>query len=167
MDKLTVILNGYASKDTMFLIDGQKAKFKNNKFGNKEFEYQTEKSDATIIIKRFLEINSKFWLLWQLLFFVISVFGIFDMHGSKGYFVVDCEFKISLNEDTKVTLKMNDSPQKTTACQIECNTSYEEIKNQYFIDEQAKKRGKKLIFAKIITTLLIIAIFISIFLVRS
>ena len=167
MNKLTVKLNGYASKDTTFLVDGTKVKIKNNKFGNKVFEYQTEKSEVTIVIKRLLEINSRFWLAWQLLFFVISIFGIFDVRGSKGYFVVDCELKVKVQEDTQVTLKMNDSPQKTIACQVESNTEVEEIKNSYYIDEQAKKKGKKLVFAKIVTFLVIAVVAVLIFMLRS
>lgn len=151
MNKLTVKLNGYASKDTMFLVDGQKVKFKNNRFGNKEFVYQTEKSKVNITINRFLEINSKFWLLWQLLFFVISIFGIFDMRSSRGYFVVDCEMNVDVSEDTKLTLKMNDSPKNDYACTYECNTQVEEVKNQYYVDEKAQKRGKILVWAKILT----------------
>ena len=158
MNNLSVKLTGYASKDTMFLVDGQKVKFKNNKFGNRIFEYQTDKDYATITINRFLEINSKLWLFWQLLFFVISIFGIFDMRHAKGYFVVDCELKIKLTQDTQITLKMNDSPKNDFACTVVAEAEVEQIRNRYYVDEKAKKRGKILVFAKILTFIAIAAL---------
>ena len=156
MNKLILKLNGINAKGIDLKIDGERVKPQKNKFGNRFFEYETEKETAHIAIKKYLEINSRAWLIWQMLFFFFSLLGILDVRPDKRCSVVDCEFEVPLKEDTKITLTMNYTKNEEKALKVEADTDVKEIKNVAYVDQKAKKRLKIVRVLKIFTVIAIV-----------
>lgn len=150
MSKLSLKVNGLP-KDVLIKIDNKKVKLKKNSFGNLGCEYSTDNQNVKITLQKFLEINNKFWWLWQIVYFVISIFGIFDYRLDKQCYVIDCEFDVQVSENTTLTLRYDGKTGKEKALQIETDANVTEIKNQFYVDENAKKRMKKLKFIKLAT----------------
>ena len=69
MNKLNIKFRGGKLKDLLIHVDETPIKFKQNKFGNFDYQYETEKDFVNIKIQRVLEIQSRFWFLWQILNF--------------------------------------------------------------------------------------------------
>lgn len=151
MNKLNMKINGVNTRGLDIKIDDKKVNLLKNKFGNKTVIYETENPTVNIKIKKYLEINSKAWLLWQMLFFFLSVFGIFDFKLDKKCVIIDCEFEVKLEEITTLNLSMNYMKSLEKALKVDSNADIKEIKNVAYVDEQAKKRMKVLKTTKICT----------------
>lgn len=153
-------INGVNTRGLDIKIDDKKVNLLKNKFGNKTVIYETESPTVNIKIKKYLEINSKLWLLWQMIFFFLSVFGIFDFKLDKKCVIIDCEFEVKLEEITTLNLSMNYMKSLEKALKVDSNADIKEIKNVAYVDEQAKKRMKVLKITKICTfaALLILAV---------
>lgn len=160
MNKLNMKINGVNTRGLDIKIDDKKVNLLKNKFGNKTVIYETENPTVNIKIKKYLEINSKLWLLWQMIFFFLSVFGIFDFKLDKKCVIIDCEFEVKLEEITTLNLSMNYMKSLEKALKVDSNADIKEIKNVAYVDEQAKKRMKVLKITKICTfaALLILAV---------
>lgn len=158
MNKLNMKINGVNTKGLDIKIDDKKVNLTKNKFGNKAVVYETENPTVNIKIKKYLEINSKAWFLWQMLFFFLSVFGIFDLRLDKRCVILDCEFEVKLEEITTLNLSMNYVKSLEKALKVDCNADVNEIKNVAYVDEQAKKRIKILKIAKICTFFILIIV---------
>lgn len=153
-------INGVNTRGLDIKIDDKKVNLLKNKFGNKVVIYETENPTVNIKIKKYLEINSKAWLLWQMLFFFLSVFGIFDFKLDKKCVVIDCEFEVKLEEITTLNISMNYVRSLEKALKVDSNADVNEIKNIAYVDEKAKKRMKVLKITKICTfaALLVLAV---------
>lgn len=149
MNKLNLKISGINAKGVDVRIDGEHVKITKNKFGNKVVEYETENPTVNIKIKKYLEINSRAWFFWQLLFFFVSLFGIFDIRQDKRCLVLDCEFEVKLEEITTMNISMNYAKSVEKALKVDCNAEVNEIKNLAYVDERAKKRMKIMRFVKI------------------
>ena len=160
MNKLNMKINGVNTRGLDIKIDDKKVNLLKNKFGNKAVIYETENPTVNIKIEKYLEINSKAWLLWQMLFFFLSVFGIFDFKLDKKCVIIDCEFEVKLEEITTLNISMNYVRSLEKALKVDSNADIKEIKNVAYVDEQAKKRMKVLKITKICTfaALLVLAV---------
>ena len=164
MNKLNLKISGINAKGVDIRIDDKHVDIIKNKFGNRVVQYETENQTVNIKIKKYLEINSRAWLFWQLLFFFVSFFGIFDIRPDKRCLVLDCEFEVKLEEITTMNISMNYAKSVEKALKVDSNAEINEIKNVAYVDEKAKKRMKILRFVKISVVL---AIIVSIIIVVS
>jgi hypothetical protein len=159
LKNLKIKFTGVGKKMPEILIDDKEVKLKKNEFGSFEHTLQTEKDSVNIKVKTFLEVNSKWWLLVNLFFFIISVFGIFDYRLPKDCKVMNFETNVKLSdEQNEVNIALaNVLPGKPCA---EVNTKCEtnEILNICTVDERAKKRLKTLKIIKLVSWLAIIAV---------
>ena len=60
------------------IVDNQNIKCKKIKFDSYEAIIQTEKEEIELTLSNQLELKGKFWWLFALISFVISIFGIFE-----------------------------------------------------------------------------------------
>ena len=98
-DKLNLkIKMGYA-KNTTITVDGSKVKFTKDKYGNYTYIHKTESNIANVKIINYLDINTKHWFISNIIFFIISLFGILDKKFDKSFIVKDCEFNVNLDKD--------------------------------------------------------------------
>lgn len=131
-------------------IDDQYVKCKKNEFGSYETDFQTEKDEIKIAFSRELELKSKLWWLYAILSFIVSVFGIFNPPYDKKCISMDCSFIVKLKDVNNINIKFNSLSSSGRAVEVETETSFEEIKNEYTVDKIAKRRWIILLMARIL-----------------
>ena len=166
MKYVDIKIKGQLPKNTIIKIDGQDVKFKKNKNNNLEHSYQTESAKTTITMKRYLELNVKGWFFWQMLLFLCTLFGIFDARPDKKCMLIDVKLDVFLKDDnTNVEIRFNKQLDGREAVVVETEANYFAAKNQYTVDKKCKQKLKKLKTAKIITTVLVLALAIALLVV--
>ena len=131
-------------------IDDQYVKCKKNEFGSYETDLQTEKDEIKIAFSRELELKSKLWWLYAILSFLVSVFGIFNPPYDRKCISMDCSFIVKLKDVNNINIKFNSLSSSGRAVEVETETSFEEIKNEYTVDKIAKRRWIILLIARIL-----------------
>lgn len=131
-------------------IDDQYVKCKKNEFGSYETDFQTEKDEIKIDFSRELELKSKLWWLYAILSFIVSVFGIFNPPYDRKCISMDCSFIVKLKDVNNINIKFNSLSSSGKAVEVETETSFEEIKNEYTVDKIAKRRWIILLIARIL-----------------
>ena len=131
-------------------IDDQYVKCKKNEFGSYETDLQTEKDEIKIAFSRELELKSKLWWLYAILSFIVSVFGIFNPPYDRKCISMDCSFIVKLKDVNNINIKFNSLSSSGRAVEVETETSFEEIKNEYTVDKIAKRRWIILLIARIL-----------------
>lgn len=160
MNKLTLkIMN--PQPNTWISIDGQNIKPKKDKNGHDVYTIETEHSSVDFTMNKYLEVNSAFYLLWQILFFVISLFGICNKRLDKNCVVLTYQGTISVNENTEVTARIKTGYKEAKALELETTAEVLEKVNERFIDKNAKKRLKILKIIKIGLWIALIALAIA------
>ena len=167
MNTLNLKILGAGKINPTINIDGKSVKFKKNEFGSYSTNFTTEKEQVEIVIYKYLEINGKLWFLMSILFFIISLFGLLDTRYDRKCVVVDCKFLVNLQEKTEMTIKVNSLTNEGKAVECTCNTEFQEISNQYYVDKRAKKRLKILLAVKIILWLALMGTVIALVATRS
>lgn len=131
-------------------VDGKYIKCKKNEFGSYETDFQTEKDEIKIAFSRELELKSKLWWLYAILSFIVSVFGIFNPPYDRKCISMDCSFIVKLKDVNNINIKFNSLSSSGRAVEVETETSFEEIKNEYTVDKIAKRRWIILLIARIL-----------------
>lgn len=131
-------------------IDDQYVKCKKNEFGSYETDFQTEKDEIKIAFSRELELKSKLWWLYAILSFIVSVFGIFNPPYDRKCISMDCSFIVKLKDVNNINIKFNSLSSSGRAVEVETETSFVEIKNEYTVDKIAKRRWIILLIARIL-----------------
>lgn len=161
MKTLQISLKGTQKFVPTVLVDGKVVKLKKNQFGNFTGTYQTEKDEVSVVIQKYQELSGKFWFLMSMLFFVISIFGIFDKPMGKKNTVIDAKFDVKLTQDiTYFDATLNLPQQNSRAMDVEIGGGeFKEVCNLCYEDNVVKKRKKILIFTKLaIWVVLIVAV---------
>lgn len=136
-------------------VDNKDVIAKRDKNGHDEYVYESEKSSVDVTLYKYLEVNSPLYMLWQIFFFIISVFGIFNKRLDKKCVVLKYRATINLDADTKIIARINTNYKETKALSIETSAEVVEQENLREVDKNAKKRLKLL---KIIKLLLWVAL---------
>ena len=134
-------------------LDGQRIrpkKYSKCKYG---VQYDTDKDNVELTIKSYSRLHSRFWLIIELFFFVISIFGILDEKFGKFTYETHCKINLSVNDNTNVNLRINAPLNNRKVVNCESDNKIEEIENTYIIDNVAKKRNKILSISKILTVM--------------
>lgn len=150
MNKLTLKVMTPQQNKVFYTIDGEKIKFKKDKYGHYIYELETPAQTCELKVYKYLEINSSFYWFWQILFFFISIMGIFDKPVDKHCIALEYIATITLTPDSLVTLRVNLNPDKNYAVMSEANTQIAETTNRIYFDKKAKKRVRLLRFVKIL-----------------
>lgn len=167
MRTLNLKLTGERSLGNCCLfIDDEHVKFKKNKFGNLVINYKTEKERISIEIFNVLDFGGIFWFLTQIFFFVISIFGIFDIHHKQKYIAFSYKSEIHLKEDSHMVLRCNPLKDNTKAFNLETNLEVIEEINIFFVDENARRKRKLLAIIKATLFLVILGFTIGIFILK-
>ena len=148
-----------------FKIDNEIIKFNKNEFDSYETTYETDKEEIELTVSRNLELASKFWWLYAFISFIVSVFGIFEPPYDKKNIVIDCKFKIKLNEFNEIKLTFNSLTTNGKAVEINTLNEYEEIKNEFYVDKKLKIRWILLLVSKILIWIALIIVIV--FLVKN
>lgn len=154
------------AKNAVVFIDDKAVKTKHNHFGGQTATVQTENNSVRVRVESVLELQNPMWLLTNILFFLISCFGIFDIRSNKTFTVVEYDATISLSDgenNIALTLDLNKAPKvlAESACQIE------EHQNKLEVDEKLKKRKKILTISKIFTFIISVVIILTIVSIKN
>lgn len=162
MNTLEIKLTGGLPDGTVVTVDGERVKFKKNEFGSLVYKHATDKDRAKIEVFRLLDVGGVWWFIVQLLFFIISIFGLFDIHRKNDAFTVDFETDVVLNGDGKINLCFNPPKDEGPAITVETDLQTEITSNSFGADAGAKRIYKLLKFAKIALAVVIVAIVIAV-----
>lgn len=147
-----------ADNSTSVLIDGKFAKLKKNKNGNKYCTVETEKESVEVAMYKTHHYTGKFWFWRNLLYFFISILGIFDTRHDKRMLVAQSTFKVDTTHDAKISVGREDFVDGGKFAKFEGDTAIEEISNIQYCDKLAQKRHKTMKKAKIALAVGLIAI---------
>ncbi len=160
MKKLEIKITSHQSVDGLVMkIDGKIAKFKKNSFDNLVCYHQTEQNNVHIELYRLIDVGGPIWFIVQLIFFLISIFGLFDVHRKESCLSIEADFDIELKDIENSVIFMINRQQNVNgkALDVDSNQNVIELSNRVFLDEKAKKKLKKLKISKIVLALLVIA----------
>ncbi len=151
MKELHLELTGYPCKDNVLVkIDGIPMELTNSKNKNLICKYQTEKEKVKVEVFKLLDVGGWLWFIVQLFFFIITIFGLLDVHHKEKCLVIDFEIEVELKDKSEITLHFNTISENQRPIEIETNSPVKEISNVALVDTKAKKVMKKLKMAKII-----------------
>ena len=164
MAKLELEIVGYNDALNNLTINGKRVKLINNKNNTRTCFIEAEQ--AEVVVYKTHNYFGKRWFWWNLFYYLISIFGIFDFDKNKRCLVVDFRFNLKLAKETKATLSIQNFENGGKFAEIECEEEIEIINNVQYFDLEGQKRRKKMKPAKIgifvgfavIVTLLIIFI---------
>ncbi len=162
MAKLELQIVGYNDALDYLQINGKKQKLTTNPDKTRTCVFEGENAEITIYKPH--NYVGKNWFWWSLLFYFISIFGIFDVKQNKRCLMVDCRFKVTLEKDKKVVLALNKFEDGGKFAEIQTEEAVEETSNIQFYDKVAQKRHKKMKWAKFgisFLTLILVAVIIT------
>ncbi len=165
MAKLELEFVGFNDALNRMTINGKFAQIEKMQDGTKKCVAEVTEPTAEVVVYKSHYYTGKAWFWWALLYYVISLFGIFDARQDKKCMVIDCRFKINLDTDKKVVLKVKDFEDGGKFLEFEGETQVEELINKQYFDMEARKRHKKMRKAKAAMTVcsLVIIAFVLIF----
>lgn len=169
MKTLNITLKGIKKDVPTVLVDNKPLKLKKNQFGNYCGTYQTENDEASVVVQKYQELSGKLWFLMSILFFVISVFGIFDKPMGKKNTVIDAKYNVKLKENiTDFEAFLNFLPTDDKALDVKAEGGeIEEICNLCYEDKVVKKRKKILLITKLLLWVVLVVCAILIIIKRS
>lgn len=140
MKNITIKVLNAIRPYTAFYIDGKRAKIV-KKGGEKYIYYQTENPTFTLSVENYGFLHFKLWFLWELIFFFISGFGIFDKRIKKPYLTCSCQFTLDAGENTSVKTYLLPLRKDGKVLFLESNYGGTEDKNIIEVDPVIKKRN--------------------------
>ncbi len=165
MTKLDLEFVGLKNMEGCITVDGKYVKLKKNKQKIYSCSVETEKEKVDVVIYKSHQYYGKNWFWWNLLYFVISIFGLFDIRGDRNCLVIDGRFTISNEQDTKAILRRQDFEDGAKLVEVETSAKVEEIKNIQYFDKEAKKKQNKMKKFKIAATIITLALIITLIVV--
>ena len=164
MNKLTIKVKS-PLKNMCVEIDGKVIEPEKNDFSNYCYSAETEKSTVSVVITRFLELETKLWWLWQILYFFVSLFGILDLKQEKKQLKIFYSAEVELNGENVIDLSISRSGDKAVNI-LNTNAEINETENKLEKSKIALKRKKVLKVSKIIAWIAIFAIVLLIIFLR-
>lgn len=142
MNNVEIKINGYLDKKTIIMINEKLVKPKKNKFGGLSVNYSTESETCNLKIFNYFENSGKLWYLIYAVYFLISVFGLFDLPLRKKRLNVVLSTNLNLSEHCTFNVKLNAPKNNEEYATIESENTFEIIDNRAFINTTIKKRIK-------------------------
>ena len=148
MNKLILKVMNPQYNGTVLYINDEIVKPEKDKQGHETYICETANPTVDIKLYKYLEVNNPAYFLWQILFYLISIFGLFDKRPDKGCTILKYHSTITLDGSTDVIMRISKSKKDVTAAQLECSTSVVEHENVRMTDKKAKKKLKGLKITK-------------------
>lgn len=160
MVNLNLEFVGFKEADGAISVNGEVVKLKKNKDKTYSYNTETEKEKSEIVIYKTHQYNGKHWFWWNFLYFIVSVFGIFDMRQNKKCLVLDAKFIVSTEKDTNVKITRQNFEDKEKLINIETDAEVEEVTNVQYYDKEARKKQLKMRKVKIATAAISLALIV-------
>lgn len=162
MAKLDLKIRSLTGGSPVIKIDGKRLKFRKNKFGN--YGTTCEVKDGSVLsVCTWDPITDPLWLLWEMLYFVFSIFGILDIGREKFRRAIAFEAVLHIQGEgnASVTLRKAEGD-GSPAAELSCDFDAEIIRNEYCDEAKIRSRRRIITALKIATWIAIIAIAISV-----
>ena len=136
----------------VYKIDGKEIQLKSTKENIFTYSLETTQPEIRLEIFSFHEMSSKHWFLFAVLFFIISIFGIFNKRYDKTCRSVKYSAVIPLKNDvTNLELAFQSFTEGAPAIEAQGDCSgYQQEENLFYIDEDIKKKLKQFKIFKIL-----------------
>ena len=147
--KLILKLFKSSSIPTFVKIDGKVVKVKKIK-NVPTVTVETNKPTVDVDIFTWSVYDSPLWFFSSIFYFIISVFGIFDIYENRKNQRINASFTFTLNREVnEVTLRPIPFREGEKAFSLESSCNYSENENIYTTDKKMRRRKKIMIFVKI------------------
>lgn len=162
MSRINLKIGGALTVSPIVTVNDERVKLKRNKYGNYECSFDAAEG-TNLKIFTWDIISSPLWLLWEIIFFIISVFGIFDWGRGKYLSDMKCEAILHPrgDSDMKVSL-MRPSSDGAPAVMFESSAGQEILENEYINHTKIKKRRRIVRLVRVLGWLAVIASAIAI-----
>ena len=140
-------------------VNGKPVKFKKTR--DKIFSAQVDLKElpiAEIIIYRGNRYAGACWWLFEIFYFLLSIFGIFDTRLDKRFITIDSRFVVDVVTDTTAEFSVNEYVDGGEFVKLNTTANYRTVSNVNYKDESAvakhktAKKMKLLIFFGILLT---------------
>ena len=158
MSKINLEFVGFKALEGGILVNDKIVKLKKEKNKNYTCEVETEEKTCNLVIYKSHYYSGKNWFWWNLLYFVVSVFGLFDIKHDKKCVVYDGRFNLPIDGDTNIVIKRQDFEDGGKLATIETTAQVEEVSNIQFYDKEARKRHRIMKKFKIAATIISLAL---------
>lgn len=130
---------GLKSLEGHVTIDGKYVKLKKKK--NKYFcTVETNQEQCEVIVYKSHVYTGNHWLLWNLLYFVISCFGLLDFGLNNKCLVQDARFTLTTKQDVQAVIRRQNFEDGGVMVKIETEAQVTETVNRQYYDKEAKRR---------------------------
>ena len=143
---------GFGKNEGFITVDGKFAKLKKTA-GAYTCTYETDKSDCEVVIYKTHHYYGKYWFWRNLIYFIISVFGIFDVKKDKKCLVLDGKYIVSAEQDARLGFKRQDFVDGGPLAVIYTPVKVQVISNVQYSDKTAMKRHSKMKLLKLLSIL--------------
>lgn len=158
MSKINLEFVGFKALEGSILVNDKIVKLKKQKNKNYNCEVETEEKTCNVVVYKSHFYTGKGWFWWNLLYFVVSVFGLFDIKQDKKCVVYDGRFTLTFDGDINVVIKRQDFVDGGKLASLETSAQVEELTNVQYYDKEARKRHRKMKKFKIAATIITIAL---------
>ena len=141
MSKLTIRYSNNGHINPALTVDGKE--LKGEKRGKETvYVYETNEPSARVRVFNVLEASSPLYFLTSILYFLLSVFGIFDDRSDKKCRRISFDASVSTVSDSelKLTARGFSKSEQTEAIKTECTGSLDVYENKFFVDKTALRR---------------------------
>jgi len=130
---------GLKSLEGHVTIDGKYVKLKKKK--NKYFcTVETDKEQCEVIVYKSHVYTGNNWLLWNILYFVISCFGLLDFGLNNKCLVQDARFSLACKQDVQAVIRRQNFEDGGAMVKIETTAQVTETVNRQYYDKDAKRK---------------------------
>lgn len=162
MSKLNLKINGIRSLNPVVTLDGKKIRMKTNSFGNCFADIEV-RDGAELRLVCWDSILSPLWLVWEMIFFVLSCFGIFAIGRERLIRPVDLTIVLHPGENASALIRLlNGKSGEGPAAELECNFDAEMTENPCIDIDTVKRRRKIALLIKIAAWVAIIGTAIAV-----
>ncbi len=155
MNTLSIKVVNPSANNSFINIDGKPVKMKRGENGTGIITYQTENSSVHLSVKTFMEIKGKFWWLTSILYFIVSIFGLFDVRSNRKCRAITYEAELTLTNGDNCTMRLMRWKKGEPAVTL-TDIEKDEKENLCFIDEVALRRKKIMLFVKLALTVVLL-----------
>ena len=118
--------------------------------------FQTESDTAEVVLYETHQYTGKLWFLKWLFFYIISVFGIFDIKQNRRCLVTHLRFTIDNKVDSYTIVTFNDIKNSDRVASLQTSCPLTEIANEQYYDKKAQTIHKRINLLKFFITVALI-----------
>lgn len=151
MSKLTIRYTNNSALKPVLTVDGKE--LKSEKHGKTTvYTYETDASSARVRVFNVLEASSPMFFLTSLLYFILSIFGIFDDYSDFKCRKVSFDASVSTVNDNELNLigRGFSKSEKTEAIKSDCTGSIDVFENKFSVDKVALRRTRIMTAVRIV-----------------